>query len=145
LFCNLYQWMLHWWTNCLKKKTVYYLYQGMYRCTWFIGEITLKKMNEYMCLVYTDCKMFFFQRIISPIQHSLVQIVKMLGFSNSYFTNTTFFGTDCIFFSFQSIGEITVWKKTFYNLYQGMLYWWNNCLEKKNIFQSVPWNAVLVK
>jgi hypothetical protein len=47
----------------------------------------------------TDCIFFSFQTVISPIQHSLVQIAKFV-FSNSYFTNTAFLGTDCKMFFF---------------------------------------------
>jgi hypothetical protein len=48
------------------------------------------------------------------------------------------------------IGEIAVWKKIFYNLYRGMVYWWNSCLEKKtayNLYQRMVywWNNCLKK
>jgi len=52
--------------------------------------------HEYSISWYRLQIFFFFQTVISPIQHSLIQIAKcFFFFSNSYFTNTAFLGPDC--------------------------------------------------
>jgi hypothetical protein len=93
--------------------------------------------------------MFFFQTTISPIHHSLVQIVlhntdKQNKFWNQKPTNIVWqtvnwiinakSKTELVIKSIKEwcIGEIAVWKKQIYNLYQGMVYWWNSCLEEKH-------------
>jgi hypothetical protein len=96
LFYNLYQGMLYWWNKCLKKKTFYNLYQGMlywwnkwlfhqYNILWYRLHFFFFPNSYFTNTTFfgTDCKIFFFQTVISPIQHSLVQIVKCF-FSNSY-------------------------------------------------------------
>ena len=44
-FCNLYQRMLYWWNNCLKKKTHFTIYTK--ECC--IGEITVWKKHFTIC------------------------------------------------------------------------------------------------